>query len=214
MHPTLVNPKPTLLPWQAASLLTPFGPQLVNGGTLLAQTQLTSGMNILTCTLLFAAALPRQPLAHRQGKASFGDAGVFVEKYVQRARHIEVQIFGDGRGNIITLPERECSIQRRHQKARLGYCTACLVRDAELASFHMHRMVQMHAQPAAIILISSLVRVCSSALVQLGSAMISFWCAGAGGDTVAICGCALHLHSSYQSRSQSDGMLLEIFVIK
>ena len=52
----------------------------------------------------------------RQGKASFGDSGVFVEKYVQRARHIEVQIFGDGRGTIVTLPERECSIQRRHQK--------------------------------------------------------------------------------------------------
>ena len=43
---------------------------------------------------------------------------MFVEKYVQRARHIEVQIFGDGKGGIITLPERECSIQRRHQKAR------------------------------------------------------------------------------------------------
>ncbi|CAK0782570.1 hypothetical protein CVIRNUC_005782 [Coccomyxa viridis] len=54
--------------------------------------------------------------AGRQGKASFGDSGVFVEKYVQRARHIEVQIFGDGKGTIVTLPERECSIQRRHQK--------------------------------------------------------------------------------------------------
>ena len=54
--------------------------------------------------------------ARRQGKASFGDAGVFVEKYVQRARHIEVQIFGDGAGGIVTLPERECSVQRRHQK--------------------------------------------------------------------------------------------------
>ena len=40
----------------------------------------------------------------RQGKASFGDAGVFVEKYVERARHIEVQIFGDGEGSIVTLP--------------------------------------------------------------------------------------------------------------
>lgn len=55
-------------------------------------------------------------LVCRQGKASFGDAGVFVEKYVQRAHHIEVQIFGDGKGTIVTLPERECSIQRRHQK--------------------------------------------------------------------------------------------------
>ena len=52
----------------------------------------------------------------RQGKASFGDAGVFVEKYVQRARHIEIQIFGDGKGAIVALGERECSIQRRHQK--------------------------------------------------------------------------------------------------
>ena len=49
--------------------------------------------------------------ASRQGAAAFGDAGVFVEKYVQRARHIEVQIFGDGKGAIVAFPERECSIQ-------------------------------------------------------------------------------------------------------
>ncbi|KAK9819502.1 hypothetical protein WJX74_000026 [Apatococcus lobatus] len=54
--------------------------------------------------------------ATRQGKASFGDAGVFVEKYVQSARHIEVQIFGNGNGRLVTVGERECSIQRRHQK--------------------------------------------------------------------------------------------------
>ena len=53
---------------------------------------------------------------YRQGKANFGDAGVFVEKYVQRARHIEVQMCGDGEGNMVTFVERECSIQRRHQK--------------------------------------------------------------------------------------------------
>ena len=41
---------------------------------------------------------------------------MFVEKYVECARHIEVQIFGDGKGCVVTLPERECSIQRRHQK--------------------------------------------------------------------------------------------------
>ena len=41
---------------------------------------------------------------------------MFVEKYVQRARHIEVQMFGDGEGNMVTFVERECSIQRRHQK--------------------------------------------------------------------------------------------------
>ncbi|WP_277967912.1 urea carboxylase [Sphingomonas echinoides] len=52
----------------------------------------------------------------RQGAASFGDAGVFLERYVERARHIEVQIFGDGEGKVIALGERDCSLQRRNQK--------------------------------------------------------------------------------------------------
>jgi pyruvate carboxylase len=41
---------------------------------------------------------------------------VFVEKFIQKAHHIEVQIFGDGQGTVVHLGERECSIQRRHQK--------------------------------------------------------------------------------------------------
>lgn len=49
-------------------------------------------------------------------KANFGNGGVFLEKYIQYARHIEVQIFGDGKGNVKTLGERDCSIQRRNQK--------------------------------------------------------------------------------------------------
>ncbi|GAA0273533.1 urea carboxylase [Alteraurantiacibacter aestuarii] len=52
----------------------------------------------------------------RLGAGNFGDAGVFLERYISRARHIEVQIFGDGDGRIMPLGERDCSLQRRNQK--------------------------------------------------------------------------------------------------
>src|SRR5206468_2107251 len=52
----------------------------------------------------------------REGLASFGDDRVFIEKYIEQPRHIEIQLLGDQHGNIVYLGERECSIQRRHQK--------------------------------------------------------------------------------------------------
>jgi urea carboxylase len=52
----------------------------------------------------------------RLAAANFGDERIFLEKYVERARHIEVQIFGDGGGRVVALGERDCSLQRRHQK--------------------------------------------------------------------------------------------------
>jgi 3-methylcrotonyl-CoA carboxylase alpha subunit len=61
---------------------------------------------------LLKIAQSTQQLALR----SFGDGTIFLERYVERARHIEIQIFGDGKGNVIHLFERDCSIQRRFQK--------------------------------------------------------------------------------------------------
>ena len=54
--------------------------------------------------------------ATNEARSSFGDTRIFIEKYIQQPRHIEIQVMADGYGNVIYLGERECSIQRRHQK--------------------------------------------------------------------------------------------------
>jgi 3-methylcrotonyl-CoA carboxylase alpha subunit len=71
------------------------------------------GMRIVEKSSDFAAALGS---CKREAINSFGDDAVLIEKYVQRPRHIEIQVFGDTQGNYVYLFERDCSVQRRHQK--------------------------------------------------------------------------------------------------
>ncbi|MBE1486476.1 ATP-binding protein [Plantactinospora soyae] len=71
------------------------------------------GMRIVRAPADLAEAMAS---ARREATASFGDGTVFVERYVERARHIEVQILADAHGAVLSFGERECSIQRRHQK--------------------------------------------------------------------------------------------------
>lgn len=71
------------------------------------------GMTVCRDEAELAESFPR---VARLAGASFGTAGVFAERYVENARHIEVQIFGDGEGRVVSLGDRDCSLQRRHQK--------------------------------------------------------------------------------------------------
>jgi 3-methylcrotonyl-CoA carboxylase alpha subunit len=71
------------------------------------------GMRVVTEPRGLAAALAA---ARREAEAAFGKDRLILEKYLSRPRHIEVQVFGDTQGNIVSLFERDCSIQRRHQK--------------------------------------------------------------------------------------------------
>ncbi|WP_186308954.1 acetyl/propionyl/methylcrotonyl-CoA carboxylase subunit alpha [Stenotrophomonas rhizophila] len=71
------------------------------------------GMRKVDDSAAFTEALAS---CQREAQSAFGNAHVLVEKYVERPRHIEIQVFGDSHGNVVYLFERDCSVQRRHQK--------------------------------------------------------------------------------------------------
>jgi 3-methylcrotonyl-CoA carboxylase alpha subunit len=71
------------------------------------------GMRVVNDKASFAKELDA---SKREAKSSFGDDRVLIERYLERPRHIEVQVFGDTQGNVVHLFERDCSVQRRHQK--------------------------------------------------------------------------------------------------
>jgi acetyl-CoA carboxylase, biotin carboxylase subunit len=71
------------------------------------------GMRVAQDADVFPAMLQ---MAQNEARAAFGDPSVYLEKYLARPRHIEIQILGDRHGNVVHLGERECSLQRRHQK--------------------------------------------------------------------------------------------------
>src|SRR5437588_12841988 len=71
------------------------------------------GMKVARSEAELSAALST---ARTEAKAAFGDDAVYLEKYLEKPRHIEIQVLGDGKGNAIHLGERDCSLQRRHQK--------------------------------------------------------------------------------------------------
>src|SRR5690625_7286720 len=54
--------------------------------------------------------------AFNEARTAFGDPTLYLERYIERSRHIEVQVFGDRHGNVVHVGERHCSLQRRHQK--------------------------------------------------------------------------------------------------
>jgi len=100
------NQDPVFLAERAAEIGYPVLIKAVAGGG-------GKGMRRVEAAADFADALTS---CQREATASFGNAHVLIEKYILRPRHIEVQVFGDTHGNIVHLFERDCSLQRRHQK--------------------------------------------------------------------------------------------------
>ena len=118
------------------------------------------GMRIVESAADLSEALAS---ARREAQASFGDPTVFLERYLTRSRHVEVQVFGDMHGNVVHLGERECSIQRRHQK---------IIEESPSPGLASHLAEPMY--DAAVSLASS--------IGYVGAGTVEFIVAGEGAD--------------------------------
>ena len=96
------------------------------------------GMQIVTDESVFADAFQR---CSAEAKNAFGDGYIYIERYFEEIRHIEVQILGDGRGKAIAIGERDCSVQRRHQK---------LIEEAPAAILSSETRQQLHETSAML----------------------------------------------------------------
>ncbi len=99
------------------------------------------GMRIVRDMQEFAASLAS---AQREAQSAFGDPAVLLERYVENPRHIEVQVFGDTHGNVVHLFERDCSLQRRHQKV-IEEAPAVHLTDAQRAVLFEASLKAAHA---------------------------------------------------------------------
>ena len=100
-----MKPTQTLLPRQTKLVIRYWSKHLLAGGG--------RGMRVVEDEAGLVAAVEG---AKREAGSSFGDDTVFLEKWLATSRHVEIQILGDSHGNLVHCYERECSIQRRHQK--------------------------------------------------------------------------------------------------
>src|SRR5690606_32481989 len=93
-----------------------FMASLAPGATMLLKAVAGGGgrgLRVIQAPADIEKAFPR---AESEARASFGDGRLYAEQFIARARHIEVQVLGDAHGAVIHLGERDCSLQRRHQK--------------------------------------------------------------------------------------------------
>jgi acetyl/propionyl-CoA carboxylase alpha subunit len=101
---------------QAGVPVVPTGDPVVLGFPLIVKAAAGGGGRGLRVVRTEAELPDALAAARREANAAFGDETVFAERYVERPRHVEIQLLGDNHGNVVALGERECSVQRRHQK--------------------------------------------------------------------------------------------------